>query len=400
MVAFGPTVVPAPMTAAGSTLAVGWIDDAVALERHHQRGFGDHLIVDQRLAGDAGDRAALGDQPHRQADPVAGHDLAAELDAVDAAQRGPRLERLAVAVEQQDRRGLGQRLEHQHARHHRLAREMALEEVFADRHALHRLERAAALVRDDGVHEGHRVAIGQPVERERGDGGHWDARTGGEGCAERRPAGTGARPGGPRERGPPGCEGYFFGVAAAAAASSFLMMSVVMSRPGSAQTTPESMLLKTMCRPLAADTSESTGRSLRWNSSCSSFCRSSTAFWASWVARWRSVCSRSTSFCCVRPDRLAQHRGAGLEPLAGLLELRVARDEVLFLLLAERRQTLGRGLALGRLRGDALDVHVGDLGAFRERTRRRRSGGGLAAAGGVCAAGAPAAGAGLGAAGV
>ena len=165
--------------------------DAVALERHHQRGLGDHLIVDQRLAGDPGDRSALGDQPHRQADPVAGHDLAAELDAVDAAQRGPRLERLAVAVEQQDRRGLGQRLEHQHARHHRLAREMALEEVLADRHALHRLERAAALVRDDGVHEGHRVAIGQPVERERGDGGHWDARTGGEGCAERRPAGTG-----------------------------------------------------------------------------------------------------------------------------------------------------------------------------------------------------------------
>ncbi len=26
MVAFGPTVVPAPMTAAGSTLAVGWIE--------------------------------------------------------------------------------------------------------------------------------------------------------------------------------------------------------------------------------------------------------------------------------------------------------------------------------------------------------------------------------------
>src|SRR5688500_1840783 len=54
---------------------------------------------------------------------------------------------------------------------------------------------------------------------------------------------------------------YFFG--AAAAASSFLMMSVVMSRPGSAQTTPESLLLKTMCRLLAADTSERTGRSLR-----------------------------------------------------------------------------------------------------------------------------------------
>src|SRR5688500_10318555 len=62
---------------------------------------------------------------------------------------------------------------------------------------------------------------------------------------------------------------YFF--VAAAAASSFLMTSVVMSRPGSAQTTPESMLLNTMWRFLAAETSDSTGRSLRWNSSCSSF---------------------------------------------------------------------------------------------------------------------------------
>ena len=181
--------------------AVGWIDDA---------GSRSSAITSVASATtwsstsawprDAGDRAALGDQPHLQADAIAGHDLAAELDAVDAAQRGARLERLAVAVEQQDRRGLGQRLDHQHARHQRRAREMALEEVFADRDVLDRLERAAALVRDDGIHQRHRVAIGQPVERERGDGGHWDARTGGR-RAPRRPARTGPARTGPGRRG-------------------------------------------------------------------------------------------------------------------------------------------------------------------------------------------------------
>src|SRR4051812_14672055 len=87
----------------------------------------------------------------------------------------------------------------------------------------------------------------------------WDAR-----ATDAAPAGTAAAAAeaacGRRRR-------YGFG-AAAAAASSFLMMSVVISRPGSAQTTPESTLLNTMCRLLAADTSESTGRSLRWKSSC------------------------------------------------------------------------------------------------------------------------------------
>ena len=181
------------------------------------------------------------------------------------------------------------------------------EEVLADRHALDRLERAAAIVRDDGVHEGHRVTVGEPIERERGDGGHWDAADGQR--AGRRSDGRQGHDCGPGENGPrrrngeAGKADYFLG--AAAAVSSFLMMSVVMSRPGSAQTTPESMLLNTMCRPLAAETSESTGRSLRWNSSCSSFCRSSTAYWASCVARCRSVWSRSTSFCCVvRTDSL------------------------------------------------------------------------------------------------
>jgi hypothetical protein len=71
---------------------------------------------------------------------VAGADRALEARVVDADEVHHRvLVRLhAHGHEGQDGRGLGQRLDHQHARHHRLVREVAVEEFFVDGHVLDR----------------------------------------------------------------------------------------------------------------------------------------------------------------------------------------------------------------------------------------------------------------------
>ena len=269
---------------------------------------GHHLVVD---AGLARARAAIGRARRPSATsrrtPIAGHDLAAELDAVDAAQRRPRLGGLAVAIEQQDGRRLRQRLDHQHARHQRRAREVALEEVFADRDVLDRFERAPALVRDDGVHEGHRVAIATAGRARRGDGGHWTReRPGTPGRVAARP------PKRPRRNSQ---------AVAAGAAAATRALRLRRGRGGGVELLDDvGGDVEARIGPddagidAAEDHVQALGRrhlgehrqELRWNSSCSSFCRSSTAFWASWVARCRSVCSRSTSFCWVpRTDSLS-----------------------------------------------------------------------------------------------
>ena len=72
--------------------------------------------------------------------PVARHDLQPELGVVHAAQPGAPDRRAVGAVHQQDGRDLGQRLDHQDARHHRRAGEMPLEEVFVDGDVLDRLD--------------------------------------------------------------------------------------------------------------------------------------------------------------------------------------------------------------------------------------------------------------------
>jgi hypothetical protein len=89
---------------------------------------------------------------------VAGDDAAAELAAVDAAQRHPR-RRQPGGFEDQRRGSLRQRLDLQHRRHERHAGKVPLEILLADGDLLHRDDAAAGLVLDDGVDEARGIAV-------------------------------------------------------------------------------------------------------------------------------------------------------------------------------------------------------------------------------------------------
>ena len=150
-------------------MARGSICDVRALQREQQVALGHHLVADEavpvRRARAAGARLP---SVTSSAQPIPGHDLAAELGVVDAAQKRARVRRRLLPLEQQQRGHLGQRLHHQHAGHQGSAGEMALEELLADRDVLHGDHAPAGLVLDDGIHQEGGVAIGQAVE-EQGD---------------------------------------------------------------------------------------------------------------------------------------------------------------------------------------------------------------------------------------
>jgi hypothetical protein len=88
---------------------------------------------------------------HLELKTVTGDDLTAELGVLDAAQ--PRVPFDILAAGQQQRRHLGERLDHEHARHERRAGKMSLEELFVDGDVLHRDDAVAGLVYLDGVDE-------------------------------------------------------------------------------------------------------------------------------------------------------------------------------------------------------------------------------------------------------
>ncbi len=93
---------------------------------------------------------------------VPGHDLTPELGLVHAAQED--LQAPPLALEQEDGGHLGERLDHQDARHHGGAREVPLEELFVDRDVLVRHQAPPRLVLHDGVEQVGRVAMGQAVD--------------------------------------------------------------------------------------------------------------------------------------------------------------------------------------------------------------------------------------------
>ena len=90
------------------------------------------LLLDKRLCASPGQPRPDAPESDLQSKSIAGHDLPTELRLVDAAEpdqcRGRRLR----TVEQQHRRHLRERLNHQHSRHQRQAREMSLEEFLVD----------------------------------------------------------------------------------------------------------------------------------------------------------------------------------------------------------------------------------------------------------------------------
>jgi len=88
---------------------------------------------------------------HLELQPIAGKHIATEFGAVDTAQRDTGGLRRAGAIENQRRRELRQRLDHEHGRHQRRAGEMSLEIIFADRDVLECHEPVARLVFSDRV---------------------------------------------------------------------------------------------------------------------------------------------------------------------------------------------------------------------------------------------------------
>jgi hypothetical protein len=88
---------------------------------------------------------------------ISGHDRAAELRLVEAHHPDFDAPRVRGGLQEPDPRRLGQGLEDQHARHDRLGREVAGEEVLRPGHVLRRDQTTARIVLDDAVHEHERV---------------------------------------------------------------------------------------------------------------------------------------------------------------------------------------------------------------------------------------------------
>src|SRR5690606_20095112 len=128
----GPTSTSLPIRADGSTTALAWMDVPVTSDLDlgaEDVGAGDLLAVDAGRAAVLGHVADLAPDGDFQVQAVARHHHAREPGVVDLDQvRQPALGAAAAGELGEDAAGLGQRLDHQHAGHHRLVREVALEE--------------------------------------------------------------------------------------------------------------------------------------------------------------------------------------------------------------------------------------------------------------------------------
>nr|GEU28237.1 hypothetical protein [Tanacetum cinerariifolium] len=129
----------------------------------HQFGFHRQLAVDRadRLVLPDAARVAQDFDVHFEL--VARTDRALEARAVDAHEIHHRvfIGRHARGLERQQRGRLRHRFDHQHARHHRLVREVAVEEFFVDGDVLDGGDELAFFVREHAVHQQQRVAMRQ-----------------------------------------------------------------------------------------------------------------------------------------------------------------------------------------------------------------------------------------------
>ena len=93
------------------------------------------------------------------------NDLATKLGIVHAAQ--PRTPSAGLAVGEEQRRDLDERLDHQHARHQGRARKVALEILLVDRDVLHGHDAASRLVFRDRIHQDGGISVRKTIENER-----------------------------------------------------------------------------------------------------------------------------------------------------------------------------------------------------------------------------------------
>ena len=144
------------------------IDVRDRLNRKQQLRFDDGLSVDFGDRRGLHERATRRAERHHELQLIAGNDLLAELRAINAAQVHPRALTAADFIEQQQRRRLRQRLDHEDRRHQRLVRKVSLEEVFVDGDVLERDQPLPRLVLGDRVDEERGKAVREAFEDARG----------------------------------------------------------------------------------------------------------------------------------------------------------------------------------------------------------------------------------------
>ena len=178
-------------------------------QRRHleqQQRLGRARLAHLHVAPEAREPAAPALEPHLEPELVARHDRPPELRLVEADDADLERARVGSGLEQPDARGLRQRLEDQHTRHHRLVGEVAGEEVLAARHVLGRHQAAARVVLEDAVHEDERVVRRDLADQPPDVAG----RHAGRGCAHGGPG----REGRPRRPLLPFCPATAWGRAA------------------------------------------------------------------------------------------------------------------------------------------------------------------------------------------
>src|SRR5690554_4496821 len=173
MIVNAPTVTPLPSRADGSTTAVGCTWPAAAMSgvdlRAQDLGAGDLLAVHARGPGVEGHVADLAADLHFQVQAVARHHHVREPRLVHLHQvRDPAAGVFLAAEVAEDAAGLGQRLDHQDTRHHRLPGEMPLEELLVAAHGLVAQHPLARFRFDHAVDQQERVAMRQQ-RLDRGD---------------------------------------------------------------------------------------------------------------------------------------------------------------------------------------------------------------------------------------
>ena len=93
--------------------------------------------------------------------------MSPELGVVHAAKIDALVGTPSVTLEDQNGRHLRERLEHEHGRQQRRAREVALKVLLVDRDVLDRDQTPAWLMLRDRVHQHGRIAVAQPIEKDR-----------------------------------------------------------------------------------------------------------------------------------------------------------------------------------------------------------------------------------------
>lgn len=126
-------------------------------EQRHQFGFCYDFAIDCGFAAALAHIAASLPDFDFELQLIAGHDLLSETRFVDAHEQGNQIALLPIA--HQNRRGLREGFDDEHARHHGIAREMPLEERLIRRHIFVRDQPLAGDQLGHAIHQQKGIAV-------------------------------------------------------------------------------------------------------------------------------------------------------------------------------------------------------------------------------------------------